>query len=108
MEGVERNSDGKKNIEMGWLIGNATAGQGPLEVFEQKVSVLKKPEHAQVHGHADDEPDFARAGPFLFRHLSAEIKIHGRRPEKKGGEGRIPRAVEDVARDQEQILAPVP
>jgi hypothetical protein len=41
------------------LINDADARHQPLEVFEQKISVFEKTEHAQVRGQAGYQPEFA-------------------------------------------------
>jgi hypothetical protein len=41
-------------------------------------------------------------------HSSAEPKIHRRRGKEQRGEGRVPRAVKNVARGHEEILPRVP
>ena len=108
VKGVERDADGQEDIEVRRLVLNAATRQRPGEVLEEEVPVLEKAEHAQVHGHADPEPDLALVW-FLHRaHFSAEIEIECSRREEEHSERRIPRAVKEVARDEEQILPRFP
>jgi len=52
MERVKGNSDRQKDVEMWRMVDHADAGEEPLEIFQQEVSVFEKPEHAQVHADA--------------------------------------------------------
>src|SRR5260370_39061322 len=93
MEGVERNADRQKNIEMRRLIDDSTVREQPLEILEQEISIFEEPEHAQVHADARDQPN----GPFMsifgFANLRAEQDIHCRAGKQTGSDGRIPVAV---------------
>jgi len=104
MERVKRNSDREKNIEVRWLVDNANLREEPLKILKEKISVFEKPEHAQVHAHAGDEPDALGTRIFRFANLPAEPEVHRCRGKQKRGEGRIPRAVKDIAGDDEQIF----
>ncbi len=108
MKRVEGNADGQKNVEMRRLINDADAPEQPLKILQQKVSVFEKPEHAQVHPDATNQPDATRMPPFGLGNLSAEPKIHCRRGKEQRGKWRVPRAVKDVARDYEKIFPRVP
>src|SRR2546423_952867 len=66
MERVKGNADGQKNVEMRWLIDDADAREQPLKVLQQKVPVFEKPEHAQVHADAANQPRAARTPTFSF------------------------------------------
>src|SRR5205814_8515475 len=108
MERVKGNADRQKNVEMRWLIDDADAREQPLKVLQQKVPVFKKPEHAQVHAHAANQPRAARTPTLSFRHLSSEPKIHCRRGEEQRGKRRVPSAIKNVTRDYEEIFPRVP
>ena len=108
MKGVEGNADRQKDIEMRRMVDDADARQEPLEILEQEIPVFEKPEHAQVDADADDEPDLARIGCVCFANDPAELEIHRGRGKEERGERRIPRAVKNVARDHEQVLARLP
>src|SRR6266508_6731160 len=108
MKRVEGDADRQKNIEMRWLINDSEAREQPLKVLEQKIPVFEEPEHAQVHADAANQPGAARMLPFGLRHLSAEPKIHCRRGKEQRGKRRVPRAVKNVARDDEEIFPRVP
>ena len=105
MKGVERDADREKEIKMRRLVGDPAPRQDPLEILEQKIPVLEKPEHAQVDRDADHEPNLAGFRLSLFAHDPAEVEIHRGRAEEEGGERRIPRAVENITRDHEQVFA---
>src|ERR1700719_507490 len=79
MESVKGNADRQQNVEMGRLIDDPDAGNQPLEILEQKISVLKKAEHAQIHANAGHEPTFPGARIVRFADLPAEPEIHRRR-----------------------------
>ena len=104
MERVKGNADGKQNIEMRRLINDADVREEPLKILKEKISVFEKPEHAQVHAHAGDQPAAART-PLGLRNLSPEPEVHRGCGKQKRGEGRIPGAVKDVAGDDEQIFS---
>ena len=108
MEGVKRNADRKQNVEMRRLIDDADAGEQPLEILEQKISVLEKTEHAQIHANAGHQPTFPGARVFCFGDLPAEPEIHRRGRKKKRGKRRIPRAVKNVTGNDEQIFSDLP
>src|SRR5947208_5129495 len=105
MERVKRNSDREKNIEVRWLVDNANLREEPLKILKEKISVFEKPEHAQVHAHAGDEPDALGTRIFRFANLPAEPEVHRCRGKQKRGEGRIPRAVKDIAGGDEPIFS---
>ena len=108
MKSVEGNADGQKNVEMRRLIDDADARQQPLEIFQQEVPVFEESQHAQVHADAGDQPGAPRVASFGPGHLPAEPKIHRGGGKEQRGERRIPRAVENVARDYEKILPRIP
>ena len=108
MERVKRNADWKQNVEMRRLIDDSGAGEQPLKILEEKISVLEKPEHAQVHADAGDKPSFLSMSILRLADLAPEPEIHRRRGKEERGEWRVPRAVKDVARDHEQIFSQIP
>jgi hypothetical protein len=104
MERVKRNADREQNVEMRWLVDDADAREQPLKILKQKISVFEKPEHAEVHANACDEPPALRGRVFRLGNLSAEPEIQRGRGKEKGGKRRIPCAVENVTGDDEQVL----
>jgi len=108
MKGVEGDADGQKNVEMWWLINDANASEQPLKILQQEVPVLEESQHAQVHADAANQPRTTRTSSFCPAHLPAKPKIHCRRGKEQRREGRIPRAVKDVASDYEKILPRIP
>ena len=79
MERVKRNADGKQNVEMRRLIDDPYAREQPLEILEQKVSVLEKAEHAEVHANAGNEPSLLVMSILRFADLPTEPEIHSGR-----------------------------
>ena len=71
MERVEGNADRQKDVEVRWMIDDADAGEEPLEIFQQEVSVFEKPEHAQVHADTADQPSSSRRLVLGFGNLPA-------------------------------------
>ena len=108
MESVKRNSDRQQNVEMRRLIDDSGPCQQPLEILEQEISVLEKTEHAQIHANARDQPALLGQPGLRFGNLAAEPEIHRRSREKQRGERRIPRAVKNIAGDDEQIFSQLP
>ena len=108
MERVKGDADRQKNVEMRWLIDDADAREQPLEIFEQKVPVFEKPQHAQVHADARHQPGASGTMSLGLGHSSAEPKIHCRCGKEQRGKWRVPRAVKNVACGHEEILPRVP
>ena len=107
MESVKGNSNRKENIQMRRLIDDPDSRQQPLKILEQKVPVLKEPEHAQIHANARNQPTTSCMFSG-FAHLTAKPEIHRGGSEQKRGKRRVPRAVKDVARDYEKIFPRIP
>src|SRR4030095_646680 len=108
MEGVERNADRQKDVEVRWMIDDADAREKPLEIFQQEVSVFEKTEHAQVHADTADEPGSLRRLVLGFGNLPAQPKIHRGGGKEKRSKGWVPGAVENVARGHQQVLPRIP
>ncbi len=108
MKRIKRNADGEQNVEVRRLINDSDPCQQPLEILEQEISVFKKTEHAQIHANARDQPSFLRMSILRFGNLAAEPEIHGRCRKKQCSERRVPCAVENIAGNDEQILARPP
>src|SRR5205085_11499608 len=108
MECIERDPDRQEQVEVRRLISDACAAQQPLEVREQEVSVLEETEHAEIRREARDQPAAPRTGGGRARDARPQIKIQRRRAEEQQGKGRIPSPVENVARDEEEILSSLP
>src|SRR6266581_4667223 len=104
MEGVERNANRKKNIQMRRLIDDSNVREQPLEILEQEISIFEEPEHAQVHADARDQPNAPFMSIFGFANLPAEPEIHCRGGKQKGSKRRIPGAVKNVAGNNQQIF----
>ena len=108
MESVKRNSDRKQNVQMWWLIEDPDSRQQPLKIFEQKIPVLEKPEHAQIHANARDQPATSCMLIPGVTHLMTKPEIHGCRPEQQRGERRVPGSIKNVTGYDEKILARLP
>ena len=107
MEGVKGNSNRKQNVQMRWLIDDSDSREQPLKILEQKVSVLKEPEHAQIHAKARNQPATSCMFPG-FGHLTAKPKIHRGGAEQKRSERRVPGAVKNITGYDEQIFSGLP
>src|ERR1051325_1482384 len=107
MESVKGNSDREQKVQMRRLIDNPDSREQPLKIFEQKVSVLKEPEHAQIHANARNQPS-ASCMFVGFAHLTAKPKIHRGGPEQERSERRVPSAIKNVTGCNEQIFPRLP
>jgi hypothetical protein len=108
MESVKRNSDRKQNAQMRRLIEDPDSREQPLKIFEQKVSVFKEPEHAQIHANARNQPATSCMLIFGFGHLTAKPKIHRGGPEQERSEWRVPGAIKNVTGYDQQIFPGLP
>ena len=108
MKGVEGNPDRQKDVEVWRMVDDADAGEEPLEIFQQEVSVFEKPEHAQVHTDACNQPCATRGSVFCFGDLPAQPEIHRGGGKKKRGKRWIPGAIKNVARGHQEILPRIP
>ena len=108
MESVKGNSDRKQNVQMRRLIDDPQSRDEPLKILEQKVSVFKEPQHAQIHANARNQPPTPCMLISGFAHLTAKPKIHRGGPEQERSEGRIPGAIKNVTGYHEQILPRLP
>ena len=108
MESVEGNANRQKDVEVWWMVDDADAREEPLEIFQQEVSVFEKTEHAQVHADAADQPTSSRRLVLGFGNLPAQPKIHRGGGKKKRGKWGVPRAIKNVARNDEEIFPRVP
>ena len=75
------------------VIEDPDSRQQPLKILEQKVSVFKEPEHAQIHANARNQPATSCMLISGFAHLTAKPKIHRGGPEQERSEGRVPGAI---------------
>jgi hypothetical protein len=108
MESVKGNSDRKQNVQMRRLINDPHSREQPLEILEEKVSVFKETEHAQIHANAGNQPATSYMWICGFAHLTAKPKIHRGCPEQERSEGRVPGAVKNVTGYDEQIFPRLP
>jgi hypothetical protein len=90
------------------LIDDPHSRQEPLKILQQKVSVFKEPEHAQIHANARNQPATSCMLISGFGHLPAEPKIHRGGPEQERSERRVPGAVKNVTGYDEQIFPRLP
>ena len=108
MKCVKRNADRQQDVEVRRLIDDADAREQPLKILEQKVPVLKEPEHAQIHANARNQPTTSCMLISGFSHLTAKPKIHRGGPEQERSERRIPSAIKNVTGYDEQIFPRLP
>ncbi len=104
MESVKGNSNRKQNVQTRRLIEDPDSREQPLKILEQKVSVFKEPEHAQIHANACDQPATSCMLIFGFAHLTAQPKIHRGGTEQERSERRVPGAIKNVTGYDEQIF----
>src|SRR5436190_22715672 len=105
---VKGNSDRKQNVQMRRLINDPHSREQPLKILEQKVSVFEKPQHAQIHANARNQPATSCMLISGLAHLTAKPEIHRGGPEHERSEWRVPGAVKNVAGYDEKILACLP
>jgi hypothetical protein len=108
MESVKGNSDRKQNVQMRRLIDDPQSREQPLKILEEKISVFEKPEHAQIHANARDQPATSCMLIFGFGQLTAKPEIHRSGPKQESSEGRVPSAIKNVAGYDEQIFPRLP
>jgi hypothetical protein len=89
------------------LIDDPDSSEQPLKILEQKVSVFKEPQHAQIHANTRNQPA-ASCMISGFAHLTTKPKIHRGSPEQERSEGRVPGAIKNVAGYHEQIFPRLP
>src|SRR5260370_37101868 len=104
MESVKGNSDRKQDVHMRRLIEDPNSREQPLKILEQKVSVFKEPEHAQIHANARNQP---KTSCMIcgVAHLTAKPRIHRCGPELERSERRSLAAGKDRAGDAEAPFA---
>src|SRR5260370_36095650 len=107
MESVKGNADRKQDGHMRRLIEDPNSREQPLKILEQKVSVFKEPEHAQIHANARNQPTTSCMISGVA-HLTAKPKIHRCGPEQERSERRVPCAVKKVAGYDEEIFTRLP
>ena len=90
------------------LIDDPHSRQEPLKILQQKVSVFKEPEHAQIHANARNQPATSCMLISGFGHLTAKPKIHRGGPEQERSERWVPRAVKSITGYDEQIFPRLP
>ena len=90
------------------MINDSDAGEQPLEILKQEISVFEKTQHAQVHADAGDEPSLLAMSILRLSNLAAEPEIHRGGGEQKRSEWWIPRTVKNVAGDHEKVLPRLP
>src|ERR1700747_1693538 len=92
---------------MRWLVNDSDPREQPLEILQEKISIFEEPEHAQVHPHAGTQP---RALPMRLRsgNLTAEPEIHAGCRKEQRGKWRVPGAVKNIARYDQQVSSQLP
>ena len=108
MKSVKGNADREKDVEMWRMVDYPDAGEEPLEIFQQEVSVFEKAKHAEVHADTADQPSSSRRLVLGFGNLPAKPKIHRGGGKKERGKRWVPGSVKNVARGHQQILPRIP
>src|SRR5438874_7699278 len=90
------------------LVDDSDARERPLEILQQKISIFEEPEHAQIHANAGNEPPALSMRTLRFGHLAAEPEIHASCRKEQRSKWRVPGAVKNVARYDQQILSQLP
>src|SRR5690348_15357928 len=105
MERVKRNADWQQNVEMRRLINDSDAREQPLEILQQKISVLEEPQHAQIHANAGNEPVTFSMRILRSGDLATKPKIHACCRKEQGGKWWVPGAVKNITRNDQQVLS---
>src|SRR4051812_31413099 len=108
MKSVEGDADRQKDVKVRRLIVDPASSENPGKILEQEVSVFEEPQHAEVDRDTDPQPDAALPGRLYFTHFSAEIKIESGGRKQQRSERRVPRAIENIARDEKEVLTRIP
>ena len=89
------------------LVNDSDAREQPVEILKQKISIFEEPEHAQVHAHAGNQPP---ALPMHVRlgNLAAKPEIHSGCRKQQRGKWRVPGAVKNIARYDQQVFSKLP
>ena len=90
------------------LIDNPQSREQPLKILEKKISVFEKPEHAQIHANARDQPATSCMLIFGFGHSMTKPEIHRGGPEQEASKRRVPGAIKNVAGYNEEIFPRLP
>ena len=104
-EGIERDADRQHDVRAP-AAGSATpnAAISAREVLEQERAVLEVAEHAEVGDHRQQHPGAPRDRPLRLDQALRGVPVDHRRDPQQDHERRIPRRVEQVARDQQVDL----
>src|ERR1043166_1400444 len=90
------------------LVNDSDPRQQPLEILQQKISVFEEPEHAQVHANAGNQPPGLPMQTLHLGNLAAEPEIHAGCRKEQGGKWRVPGAVKNIARYDQQVFSQLP
>ena len=90
------------------LVNDTQPRDQPLEILEQKISVFEKSEHAQIHANTRDQPATSGMLIFGFSHLTTKPEVHRSGSEQQRSEWRVPGAIKNIARYDEEIFPRLP
>ena len=90
------------------LVNDSDAREQPLEILQQKISVFEEAEHAQVHANTGNEPPPLSMCTLRLGHLASEPEIHAGCRKEQRGKWRVPGAVKNVARYDQQVFSQLP
>ena len=105
---VERNADRQDDVVIGWLVIDADACGQHLEIAQEELAVLEPAEHAEVCGYGRQHPGASTPWTGRFGDAVGRPPVDHRGDPQQDDERRVPRRVEDVARDQQVDLAGLP
>jgi len=106
MESVKGNSDRKQNVQLRVVDRRSPIGASTLKILEQKVSVFEKPEHAQIHANARDQPATSCMLTFGLCHLTT--KPESIAVAKQEAARAVPGAIKNVAGCDDKIFPRLP
>src|ERR1051325_2577124 len=90
------------------LVNNSNTRQQPLEILQQKISIFEKTQHAQVHANAGNEPPALPMRTLRFGNPATKPEIHAGCRKEQRSKWRVPSAVKNVTRYNQQIFSQLP
>src|SRR2546423_5057706 len=77
-------------------------------MLQEKISVFEETEHAQIHANAGNEPPAFSMRIFRLGNLAAEPEIHAGCRKEQRRKWRIPGAIKNIARYDQQVFSQLP
>ena len=79
-----------------------------MEILQEKISVFEEPEHAQIHANAGNEPPALSVRTFRPGNPATEPEIHARCRKEQRRKWRVPGAIKNIARCDQQVFSQRP